>query len=563
MSGVVHRGELGLLELDEPDGLRAVAGSQVEEVHPNGDGEVELPPPSEPMAVARRLVADRFLDDGWLTLRRWRGGWWRWESSHWVELDDSVVRAAAYDFTEHAVFVDTSGRTPRERPWAPSRYRVADLLDALGAVTGLGAQVQPPSWLAPVDDAPPADELVAARNGLLHVATRRLFPHDPRLFNTVAVPFDFAPDAAPPTRWLAFLDELWPDDPDSVATLQEFAGYAIAGRTDLHKILLLVGPTRAGKGVIARVLKSLVGAGNCAGPTLASLGTNFGLQPLIGKSLAIVSDARLGGANVHQVVERLLSVSGEDMLTVDRKYREPWSGTLPTRFVVLTNELPRFGDASGAIAARFVVLTLARSWLGRENPRLTAELLEELPGILNWSLDGLARLAETGTFTEPEASRDAVVALADLVSPVAAFVRDRCERAGEVACADLYAAWRAWAEENGHRAGSAQTFGRDLRAVVPGLRVARPRGDGDRTRRYVGVRLTQIHNGADRGPSGTAAPVRSGPKDLPLSPQVEHADPDAWLQSALAAIPADAPDRGMRIAEARAEHVRRRREAAR
>ena len=143
---------------------------------------------------------------------------------------------------------------------------------------------------------------------------------------------------------------LWPDDPDSIAALQEFFGYVISGRTDLHKILLLVGPTRAGKGVIARILKSLVGRGNYAGPTLASLGTNFGLSPLIGKPLAIVSDARLGGANVHQVVERLLSISGEDMLTVDRKYREPWTGTLPTRFLVISNELPRFGDASGAIA---------------------------------------------------------------------------------------------------------------------------------------------------------------------------------------------------------------------
>src|SRR5439155_9381078 len=143
--------------------------------------------------------------------------------------------------------------------------------------------------------------------GLLHVQTRVLHPHDPRLFNTVAVPFAYDAAAGEPTRWLHFLGELWPGDPECIAALQEFFGYVISGRTDLHKILLLVGPTRAGKGVIARILKALVGRGNYAGPTLASLGTNFGLSPLIGKPLAIVSDARLGGANVHQVVERLLS----------------------------------------------------------------------------------------------------------------------------------------------------------------------------------------------------------------------------------------------------------------
>src|SRR5262249_26113157 len=150
---------------------------------------------------------------------------------------------------------------------------------------------------------------------------------------------------------------------------------------------------------IARVLKELLGRGNYVGPTLASLGTNFGLEPLVGKPLAIISDARLGGANVHQVVERLLSISGEDVLTIDRKYRQHWTGTLPTRFFVISNELPRFGDASGAIASRFILLTLRESWLGRENTRLTSQLLEELPGILNWALDGLEALQKQGSFT--------------------------------------------------------------------------------------------------------------------------------------------------------------------
>jgi hypothetical protein len=41
-------------------------------------------------------------------------------------------------------------------------------------------------------------------------------------------------------------------------------------------------------------------------------------------------------------------------LTIDRKYEEPWSGQLPTRIMVLTNELPRSTDASGATSSRFI-----------------------------------------------------------------------------------------------------------------------------------------------------------------------------------------------------------------
>jgi P4 family phage/plasmid primase-like protien len=256
------------------------------------------------------------------------------------------------------------------------------------------------------------------------------------------------------------------------AALRQWFGYVISGRLDLHKILLLVGPTRAGKGATARILGALVGDENVAGPTLSSLNGDFGLAPLLGKTLAVVSDARLNGRNASVVVERLLSISGEDTLTANRKYREQWTGKLPTRLMLCSNELPQLGDASMAIAGRFVPLFLTRSWLGQEDFQLEQALREELPGILNWSLDGLEQLAAQGRFTRPPGADEAIVALQDLASPVAAFVRDRCVRGPEheVPVDELYAAWKTWADDNGHVKLTKQVFGRDLRAAVPGLR---------------------------------------------------------------------------------------------
>jgi putative DNA primase/helicase len=458
----------------------------------DADGAGQAPPevfpgPDDPMGVARSLADRHRSEGGVLLVRSWRGGWMRWTPAGcWIEDELAAVRAAVYRDLERVVYVDDKDRTA---PWLPNRHRVADVLDALRAVSHLDEGTESPSWLDGAEG-PPAGELVALRNGLLHVTTRQVLAHDPRFFTRVAVPFPYDPDAPEPLGWLRFLHDLWPDDEAAIEALQQWFGYVLSGRTDLHKIMLMVGPTRAGKGVIARVLAALVGRGNVAGPTLAGLATNFGLAPLIGKPLALVSDARLGGNNVHQVVERLLSISGEDLLTIDRKYREPWTGKLTTRFLVISNELPNFGDASGAIARRFLVLTLGQSWLGRENPDLTAELLGELTGILRWSLDGLDTLTRRGRFSEPQSSADAVTALQDIVSPVSAFVRDRCEQGPyEVAVAELYDAWRSWADDNGHRITSAQRFGKDLRAVIPGLRETRPRIHGTQVRCYAGVRL--------------------------------------------------------------------------
>ena len=273
-------------------------------------------------------------------------------------------------------------------------------------------------------------------------------------------------------------------------------GYVLSGGTAQQKIFMLVGPKRSGKGTILRVLTALLGVENVAAPTLSSLATNFGLQPLVGKPLAAISDARLGTRSDALVaVERLLSISGEDAITVDRKYRDPWTGRLPTRFVVLTNEIPHFKDASGALAGRFVILALANSFYGHEDITLTNKLLDEASGIFNWSLEGLDRLASRGHFIQPTTAENALRHLEDLASPVSAFVRDRCTVGGELVVAkdELWKAWREWCSEEGAQPGTRALLVRDLRAAVPGALPQRPRrSDGTREHVIAGLALGEV-----------------------------------------------------------------------
>lgn len=457
----------------------------------------ELPAPSNPLAVARRLLPDWQTPDGRLTIRRWRGSWMRWTGTCWRELDEAQMRARMYERLEHAVYsaLGKDGE-PERRDWAPTKQKISNLLDALGAVTLLPTEVNAPAW---IDGAGGSEQdsspIVACENGLLRIRDRVLLPHGPEFFNLVSVPFAYDPEATAPT-WERFLEQIWPNDPDAIQALQEWFGYVLSGRTDQQKILLMVGPSRSGKGTIARVLKALVGKENLAGPTLAGLGTNFGLSTLIGKPLAVISDARLSGNDNSQVVERLLTISGEDTIDIDRKYREPWTGKLPTRLMILSNELPYFGDASGVIARRFVVLNMTVSWLGKEDPTLSDRLVAEMPGILNWALDGLARLEAKGRLTEPACSREAVTTMQDTASPTSAFIRERCLTGPtySVPVDTLWAVWREWAEDNGVRTvGTKQMFGRNLLSVVPQLHRTRPRDAyGRQVATYNGIALKPL-----------------------------------------------------------------------
>jgi len=254
--------------------------------------------------------------------------------------------------------------------------------------------------------------------------------------------------------------------------LQEWFGYCLTADTSQQKMLMIVGPRRSGKGTIARMLARLVGAGNVCGPTASGLAGPFGLQPLVGKTLAIVSDARFGGDSISTVVERLLCVSGEDAVSLDRKFLPSVTMKLPTRFMFLTNELPRLSNTSGALADLFLVLRLTESFYGREDTQLTNQLLAELPGILNWSIEGWRRLRGRGHFVMPQSAEDAVRHMEDLASPVGAFVRDECvvEPGQRVWVDDLYSDWKRWCERDGHTMTvTRQSFGRDLAAAVPGV----------------------------------------------------------------------------------------------
>ncbi|MGH7089362.1 MAG: hypothetical protein ACREFQ_10735, partial [Stellaceae bacterium] len=209
---------------------------------------------------------------------------------------------------------------------------------------------------------------------------------------------------------------------------------------------------------------------------------------------AIISDARLSvRVDQHVIAERLLSITGEDAVDVPRKFLCDWNGHLEVRFLILSNELPRLTDASGALASRFVVLTLTRSFYGREDHGLTDRLLVELPGILNWAIAGWRRLTERGYFVQPESAREAVQDLEDLASPIGAFLRERCivEVGRRVLIGLLFNAWCDWCKDQGRdHPGTLQSFGRDLRAAVPGLTVSRPRADeGERMRAYEGIGL--------------------------------------------------------------------------
>lgn len=356
-----------------------------------------------------------------------------------------------------------------------TRTLMHDVLGCLRSLCHIDSGRDAPFWIC---DDEPFEPLFVAQNCIAYANRQGVFgiPPTPQFFTTNALDYAYDPHADCPL-WLKFVDETLDIKSDSALALQEVSGYCVSRETSQQKIPFFVGASRGGKGVTARVITGIVGKQNVCNPTLAQLQGNFGLQKFLGKSLAIFGDSRFSGRDASVVVERLLSISGEDSLSVERKYQAEVTAKLKTRILMLSNELPRLPDASGTIANRFLVIQYTQSFLGREDPGLTEKLLAERPGILNWALCGLQRLREQRRFTEPKDSKEIVDEMKDLASPISAFIKE-CLEAGKdekLPVADAYDCWKLWCDENGHRPSTRQVFGRDMQAAIPGLKRSKPK----------------------------------------------------------------------------------------
>lgn len=469
---------------------------------PRPDGSFLADDPKRVVQNVERALNALFPHDERVKLVYHREQFYRWTGTHWTYLPMNTLRALVHDLFSRAVFVGSIGRGQNAQPaWQDfdiNRAKLTEIVDGMQHMTLVDEQVEPPVWLdrQRAMDYPelPAREVIACGNYLVHAGSRRVFTHTPRLMNTFAVDYDYSFDAPPPSAWLQFLNELWPDDPQSIDVLQEIFGYLLTRRTDLQKMFMMIGPPRSGKGTIIKVLSLLLGgARNVTSISMADLNQNFGLEEIVDKTLAIMQDARFRSRDDGVAVERVLSITGEDPVTVNRKNKAILTVKLPVRFFLVSNELPRMADESNALRTRMVLLRLRRTVdETRRDPHLIDKLAAELPSILNWALDGLDRVATRRAFAKADTAEASLDLMTELSSPLTTFIEDCCVVDPNVMVPkrDLYNVFRAWCAETGSAVRDQPRFSQALYAATSGVDPYKPRIDGKQVHHYRGIAIS-------------------------------------------------------------------------
>ena len=268
--------------------------------------------------------------------------------------------------------------------------------------------------------------VIAYNNGILDVDTGTLLPHTRCWVSTVCLPYDYDQGATCP-QWLNFLNEIFEMDAQRIELLQEWFGYCLLPDTSHQKLLVKLGPPRAGKGTIDRQLHRLLGEENTTSFTLFKLGERFGCEALIGKHVATIGEVNLqGNADKNRIVATLNSIVGEDPQLIEPKFQSPFTVKLPTRFNISCNELPTLFDTAGALVSRMMILPFTKSFVGKEDRGLDNRLAAEICGINNWALGGLSRLRANGRFTNCLKADPIMDDFRRNTSSLLGFLQDEC-----------------------------------------------------------------------------------------------------------------------------------------
>lgn len=290
-------------------------------------------------------------------------------------------------------------------------------------------------------------ELLNLNNGMVSPYTGEILNHEEVYLSTNRLPYNYD-DNAVCELWIKTLGEIFENDINKINMLQEFFGYCLTRETKHHKALLLLGESRSGKSTIIQTLRKLIGEYNCSAVPLKYISNAQYTAMLINKLVNIDTDV---SAKAEQYEAEFKTITSGEPVAVNQKYIAAFDFIPYCKIVMAANIFPRITDHSSAFYNRLILIPCDHVFsYEQQNRDLPMQLLKELPGILNWSIEGLKRLTKRGKFEDLNFMKDAVEQLENDNNPTYLFFKEHVSIIDgvEIEKGELYEKYKNWALKN-------------------------------------------------------------------------------------------------------------------
>jgi len=395
--------------------------------------------------------------------RRRSNGWLSWSGQRW-QVDSAGIAQRFALLTVRNRYQAAVHEQSLDRRKKLTTHAVSS-----ENATKLRAQLEVAQTLSPyatrIDQYDQDPWLATVVNGTLDLRTRRLRPASAADMITMQLGTHVDQTATCP-RWEQFLREVFAGDADLIAYIQRAVGYSLTGDTSEQKLFLCHGQGANGKSVFLGTLQALFGeyAATASFHTFdaekRSEATND-LAMLRARRLVTIietnDDRRLDEAKVKQV-------TGGDPITCRFLYGEFFSYIPSFKIWMAMNYKPGIRGTDRGIWRRIALIPFDASFEQTMDRQLGAKLLHELPGILNWSLAGLAAWQATG-LGSALAVDQATTAYRRESDEVGKWLVESCidEAGAYLVSSEAYTNYNDWAKARGEQRPLTQNaWGREM-----------------------------------------------------------------------------------------------------
>jgi phage/plasmid-associated DNA primase len=177
-----------------------------------------------------------------------------------------------------------------------------------------------------------------------------------------------------------YMNDWFPADKSVVRMLLRFMGYAMTTDYSKQKFCFFYGPTRAGKGSIARLLCGMIGSGNYCSGDYTMLDNTFKTIGIHNK-LCVCFEEVEGSAGEHEKrMGYLKKLLGGERVMFEAKYGQPFEDDVTAKFILQSNEPPNYQDKGHAVRSRMIVVGFERSFEAENEVDPAAEILKAEAG---------------------------------------------------------------------------------------------------------------------------------------------------------------------------------------
>lgn len=451
------------------------------------------------LELAKRWLDEMYTSRGTRLFHWLHGDWYKHNGTFYEVVDEKLLDGDLYEYFNQFDIIEKSGKDVKCKRLNPNSHFIRDVQHALGAASYVRV---PKGVFEPfsINSGEHIDvtKTIVFRNGLLDVDTGDLRPLTADVFVTSTLPYDYDPKAQC-RLWLGFLMDIFNGDQGCLDLLQEWFGYNLIASNHMQQMLFLFGVPGSGKSTVINLLASMLGDERVCPLNIEDMTNQFGLEQLVGKYAAIITEDRAANrTDADKVMQKLKKITGQDMISVSRKYKEAVHVRFFSRFTYAGNELPKFHDEPGAMMRRFLLLFFPNNYYEREggpDRTLGSRLRSEVPGIANWALEGLRRLLKNDKFTDPTSSQEHLQDFRELSSPLSAMIAEHCDVGDDpewwAPVDSLYDLHRAYYEEEGLTPMGSALFKSRIKTVIPSLERTRKMVAGEQVSVYKGIRIKQ------------------------------------------------------------------------